>query len=173
MRVIERILSKFRWLGPYLAIELLLPGGSIVALLLWTYRNRLAARQAMTRIASQWLDSPQAARTPTAALQPANADFETTHAFVSERRDIAAANVGGFAPAIAASNIVGFAPAIAAANVGGFAPVIAAANVGEFAPVAGHGHAIWWQGARDEDRETFQAVQASPAPRVGSACCAR
>jgi hypothetical protein len=28
-----------RTLGPYLAIELLLPGGSLLALMLWLYRN--------------------------------------------------------------------------------------------------------------------------------------
>jgi len=36
--------------GPYLAIELILPGGSIMALLLWIYRHRLATRQAAARI---------------------------------------------------------------------------------------------------------------------------
>jgi hypothetical protein len=51
MRVIEWIVSQFRTLGPYLAIELVLPGGSIVALLLWLYRHRSAARQAATPIA--------------------------------------------------------------------------------------------------------------------------
>jgi hypothetical protein len=51
MRAIEWIVSQLRALGPYLAIELVLPGGSIVALLLWAYRHRLAARQAATPIA--------------------------------------------------------------------------------------------------------------------------
>jgi hypothetical protein len=48
MRVVEWILGQFRSLGPYLAVELILPGGSIVALLLWAYRHRLAARQTAT-----------------------------------------------------------------------------------------------------------------------------
>ena len=52
MRAVERIIGQFRSLGPYLAIELVLPGGSIVALLLWTYRNRDAARQTAARIAN-------------------------------------------------------------------------------------------------------------------------
>ena len=52
MRAIEQLLRQFRSLGPYLAIELILPGGSIVALVLWTYRHRLAARQTATRIAN-------------------------------------------------------------------------------------------------------------------------
>ena len=51
MRAIEWILAQVRSLGPYLAIELVLPGGSIVALLLWAYRHRSAARQAATPIA--------------------------------------------------------------------------------------------------------------------------
>ena len=37
------MLRQFRSLGPYLAVELILPGGSIVALLLWTYRHRAGA----------------------------------------------------------------------------------------------------------------------------------
>ena len=43
MRAIEWIVRQVRSLGPYLAIELFLPGGSIVALLLWTYRHRPVA----------------------------------------------------------------------------------------------------------------------------------
>jgi hypothetical protein len=50
VRAFEWIFRQFRSLGPYLAIELVLPGGSIAALLLWTYRHRSAARQTVTRI---------------------------------------------------------------------------------------------------------------------------
>ena len=32
---VDRLAGRARALGPYLAIELLLPGGSVVALLLW------------------------------------------------------------------------------------------------------------------------------------------
>ena len=46
MRAAAWIFAQLRALGPYLAIELILPGGSIVALLLWAYRHRAAARQA-------------------------------------------------------------------------------------------------------------------------------
>jgi hypothetical protein len=46
MRAIAWMLGTLRSLGPYLAIELILPGGSIVALLLWAYRHRSAARLA-------------------------------------------------------------------------------------------------------------------------------
>jgi hypothetical protein len=63
MRMTERIFGQFRSLGPYLAVELILPGGSIVALLLWTYRNRFAARRAAARIANAsfaWLSSSTA-----------------------------------------------------------------------------------------------------------------
>jgi hypothetical protein len=37
---IERVSALLRSLGPYAAIELLLPGGSIIALLIWLYRRR-------------------------------------------------------------------------------------------------------------------------------------
>jgi len=35
-----RLPALLRGLGPYAAIELLLPGGSIIALLIWLYRHR-------------------------------------------------------------------------------------------------------------------------------------
>lgn len=38
---VGRMLVLVRSLGPYAAIELLLPGGSVVALLYWWYRHRL------------------------------------------------------------------------------------------------------------------------------------
>lgn len=43
---IARILTFIRQAAPYLAVELILPGGSLVALTLWVLRNRasLAAR---------------------------------------------------------------------------------------------------------------------------------
>jgi len=38
---LSRLVGQLRALGPYLAIELVLPGGSLIALLLWLYqRNR-------------------------------------------------------------------------------------------------------------------------------------
>jgi len=52
MRAVEQVFRQVRSLGPYLAIELILPGGSIVALLLWTFRNRPAAREMAGRIAA-------------------------------------------------------------------------------------------------------------------------
>jgi hypothetical protein len=49
MKAVGWILRLLGSLGPYLAVELLLPGGSIVALLLWTYRHRSAARTTVKR----------------------------------------------------------------------------------------------------------------------------
>jgi hypothetical protein len=37
---IQWIVEQVRTLGPYFAIELILPGGSVLALLLWLYRRR-------------------------------------------------------------------------------------------------------------------------------------
>ena len=42
---VQWIVEQFRTLGPYFAIELILPGGSLLALLLWAYRHRSALRQ--------------------------------------------------------------------------------------------------------------------------------
>jgi len=44
-----RGLAGVRELGPYAAVELLLPGGSVVAVLLWLYRRhkRLGATQTL------------------------------------------------------------------------------------------------------------------------------
>lgn len=50
MKAVEWALAQLRSLGPYLAIELILPGGSAVALLLWVYRHRSAVRQVATPI---------------------------------------------------------------------------------------------------------------------------
>ena len=44
MTTVEWILGKFRSLGPYMAVALFLPGGSIIALVLWAYRHRFSAR---------------------------------------------------------------------------------------------------------------------------------
>jgi hypothetical protein len=42
---LQWIVEQFRTLGPYFAVELILPGGSVLALLLWLYRHRLALRR--------------------------------------------------------------------------------------------------------------------------------
>jgi hypothetical protein len=48
-----RLGSSLRQLGPYAAIELLLPGGSLIALSVWAVRNRSSiaahARRALAR----------------------------------------------------------------------------------------------------------------------------
>ena len=45
---IARLTASLRSLGPYAAIELLLPGGSVIALLIWLYRHR-------TRVIGEWI----------------------------------------------------------------------------------------------------------------------
>jgi hypothetical protein len=40
------VIQAVRQLGPYAAIELLLPGGSLLAIALWLYRRNRLARQA-------------------------------------------------------------------------------------------------------------------------------
>jgi hypothetical protein len=39
----KRVLQGARELSPYLLIELLLPGGTVIALLLWMFRRRTSA----------------------------------------------------------------------------------------------------------------------------------
>ena len=41
---VKAALEGLRQFGPYAAIELLLPGGSLLALLLWLYRRHRALR---------------------------------------------------------------------------------------------------------------------------------
>ena len=53
---IKRFVGWVRPLGPYAAIELILPGGSIIAMALWTYRHRSALRRSAT--VSQAVASP-------------------------------------------------------------------------------------------------------------------
>ena len=43
---VGRLVVLVRSLGPYAAIELLLPGGSLLALLYWCYHRRLVAVRA-------------------------------------------------------------------------------------------------------------------------------
>jgi hypothetical protein len=40
MQWLSRVPGQLGALGPYLAIELILPGGSLIALLLWLYQRR-------------------------------------------------------------------------------------------------------------------------------------
>jgi hypothetical protein len=71
MKAVEQLFRGARSLGPYLAIELILPGGSIVALLLWSFRNKPAARLIAARIASApyalWTRFTAALRAPSCA----------------------------------------------------------------------------------------------------------
>ena len=47
----QRVLKQFRQLAPYALIELLLPGGTLVALCLWLYRRRQRERSRATTLA--------------------------------------------------------------------------------------------------------------------------
>jgi hypothetical protein len=49
---IARAVGSIRSVGPYVAIELLLPGGSIIALALWTYRRRRATRGSASTVST-------------------------------------------------------------------------------------------------------------------------
>lgn len=67
---IAKLIAGIRSAAPYLAIELILPGGSLIALILWLVKNRrslkgkLAAAQARIRTASQ-LVVPRPSTAPT------------------------------------------------------------------------------------------------------------
>lgn len=49
---IARIFAAIRQVAPYLAIEIILPGGSLVALILWLLRNRARLQDAPARVRS-------------------------------------------------------------------------------------------------------------------------
>jgi hypothetical protein len=44
-----KVIAAGRSFGPYLAIELLLPGGSLIALILWLYRTYGRAANSQAR----------------------------------------------------------------------------------------------------------------------------
>lgn len=47
---IASLIACIRSVGPYLAIELILPGGSLIALILWITKNRGMLKQRLARI---------------------------------------------------------------------------------------------------------------------------
>lgn len=49
MRRMPRIAALLREIGPYAAIELVLPGGSLIAPLIWLYRRNDTVRSAIPR----------------------------------------------------------------------------------------------------------------------------
>jgi hypothetical protein len=59
---IVRLAGALRALGPYAAIELLVPGGTLIALAVWAFRNRqsLAARARRARASVKASDLPDA-----------------------------------------------------------------------------------------------------------------
>jgi len=65
---VARVQQWMRSLGPYVAIELLLPGGTIIALALWAYRRRRAARGSATAPSSAIV--PEERRTSLRCVTP-------------------------------------------------------------------------------------------------------
>jgi len=49
---IVRLAGALRALGPYAAIELLIPGGTLIALAVWAYRNRQSLLARVRRASS-------------------------------------------------------------------------------------------------------------------------
>jgi hypothetical protein len=68
-RWIVRLPGLLRGLGPYAAIELLLPGGSVIALLVWLYRHR--ANIGARTLAAGALPPPAAAMSTVASARAA------------------------------------------------------------------------------------------------------
>jgi hypothetical protein len=46
----RRLVSKLQDLAPYAALELIMPGGSVMALLLWLYRRQKAVGRPKTEL---------------------------------------------------------------------------------------------------------------------------
>ena len=69
---IANIIACIRSAAPYLAIELILPGGSLIALILWISKNRGVLKQRLARIRVRALTATQlvAAFRPAAASTP-------------------------------------------------------------------------------------------------------
>jgi hypothetical protein len=69
---IANIIACIRSAAPYLAIELILPGGSLIALILWISKNRgtLKQRLARTRVRALTVTQLVAAFCPAAASTP-------------------------------------------------------------------------------------------------------
>ncbi|HEX6296330.1 MAG TPA: hypothetical protein VFZ74_07095 [Burkholderiales bacterium] len=58
--IMSALIQVVRNAGPYLAIELLLPGGSVIALLMWLSRHRFnkgAEPPGMPGIGRRWIQS--------------------------------------------------------------------------------------------------------------------
>jgi hypothetical protein len=72
---VTRLTGSLREVGPYAAIELLLPGGSLIALGLWAYRHRsslaASARSAFARL----LEPPATADAHVSLITDGDADI--------------------------------------------------------------------------------------------------
>ena len=64
---LARGLAALRQLGPYAAIELILPGGSLIALLLWLYRRHKSNQSRMSVHTSNTKKWPASAKNLTFA----------------------------------------------------------------------------------------------------------
>lgn len=67
---IARIIAGIRRVGPYLAVELILPGGSLIALTLWLLKNRSSLRQGLARIHIRAATAVQFAAVPRPSTAP-------------------------------------------------------------------------------------------------------
>ena len=61
---IAQTIPFIRQAAPYLAIELILPGGSLIALTLWLLRNRASLCQSLARFHSRARTALQLAAAP-------------------------------------------------------------------------------------------------------------
>ena len=71
-RYTTAVLIRLRDLAPYAAIELVLPGGSLMALLLWLYRRYKKQPLSQISFASRWVVNPLTPRraVPTSLSEP-------------------------------------------------------------------------------------------------------
>jgi hypothetical protein len=78
--VLGKILARVREVAPYAAVELILPGGSLLALLLWLYRRRRADGAAVAAISRRgWLASLSATVAARAADHIAGPEGQSQH----------------------------------------------------------------------------------------------
>ena len=59
--LIANIIASIRRAGPYLAIELILPGGSLIGLILWLAKNRGSLKHRLAKIRFRAETAPQLA----------------------------------------------------------------------------------------------------------------
>lgn len=78
--MLGKILARVREVAPYAAIELILPGGSLLALLLWLYRRRRADSAAVASVSRRgWLARLSATVAAGAADHVAGPEGQSQH----------------------------------------------------------------------------------------------